>query len=239
MGYHGDPRPERPQPIGRDVGANEKARCWRVLRWLPGGTVRTGEYGCLRGWPLGSRVTGSGKTGCQERGSKRGRPHGLSAELVKPLVRPAKPLTGPVGTSAEPASALLWRGVRVLGLLVGEGFYVPPRPQWDGMRRLSTRETRSCLQLPSPEASCSWWESQQGKHPTSESVALSSLPGGDSSLLGVAVWPRRRGACRVPGGSAVQRKVYFSRATSCSLPPCKYAHGDIQFENGLWTIGHL
>lgn len=107
MGYHGDPRPERPQPIGRDVGANEKARCWRVLRWLPGGTLRTGEYGCLRGWPLGSRVTGSGKTGCQERGSKRGRPHGLSAELVKPLVRPAKPLTGPVGASAEPASALL------------------------------------------------------------------------------------------------------------------------------------
>lgn len=45
IGYHGDPRPERPQPIGRDVGANEKARCCQVLRWLPVGTVRTGECG--------------------------------------------------------------------------------------------------------------------------------------------------------------------------------------------------
>lgn len=74
------PRPERPQPIGRDVGANEKALCWQVLRWLPGGSVRTGEYGWLWGGFLGSRETDPGKAGCQDRGSKCGRPHSLSAE---------------------------------------------------------------------------------------------------------------------------------------------------------------
>ena len=46
--------------------------------------------------------------GTREQAREASQPLGRA---VKPLVRPAKPLTGLVGASAEPASALLWRGV--------------------------------------------------------------------------------------------------------------------------------
>lgn len=74
------PRPERPQPIGRDVGANEKALALAGLKILPGGSVRTGEWA---GW-LWSGFLAQGRRTQGRQGarieSKCGRPHSLSAE---------------------------------------------------------------------------------------------------------------------------------------------------------------
>lgn len=131
----------------------------------------------------GLRCDGPGKAGCGERGSQRGWPHSLSAE-------PSNPLAGPAGESAELASALLGPGV------------VAPSPScwWErgssshlsqserGLGdRLSVRETVSGLQLLYPEDSCSQWECQQARRPTSEFATLSSVLGGDSSRSGIGV----------------------------------------------------
>lgn len=65
-------------------------------------------------------------------------------------------------------------------------------------------------------------------------MALSSVPGGDASHLGIGVWPSCRRACRVPGGSAVQRKVYVSRATPLAfLHPVSILTETSNFKMGL------
>ena len=164
----------------------------------------------------GLRCDGFGKAGCGERGSQRGWPHSLSAE-------PSNPLAGPAGESAELASALLGPGVAAPSPSCWWERGSPSHPSqsergWGD--RLWIRETVSCLQLLYPEESCSQWECQQARRPTSESAALSSVPGGDSSRLGIGVWPCCRKACRVTGCAAKQEKVYLSRATlllSCTL----------------------
>lgn len=134
-GCHGDRRPEWPQPIGWYAGANEKARCWWVLRWLTGGRLRTGEYGWVRGWvPAGA---GSGETGLGRQGAGT---WGASASgLIASPLGPRERRRSWLPLCSDRASERLPQPVGRKGVLL-------PTPARVRVRRLSLRETGSCLQ---------------------------------------------------------------------------------------------
>lgn len=83
----------------------------------------------------------------------------------------------------DPASQRLPRPVGGRGVLRPTS----ARVRGDEETDFRSGKTVSGLQLLYPEDSCSQWECQQARRPTSESATLSSVLGGDSSHSGIGV----------------------------------------------------